>query len=513
MNHQTFLDYLVRNKTFLLKAWEEKAREISPVFKELEPNRFIESASAFFHAFCRAIENKEDFDQLRQLIENMISERCFPGMSFIESQQTFSALRYVLFPFVIESYQGNDLLAALSVVNQAIDTVIFCFSDNFQRRHSEKLKNYANELKEEVRKRTSELEESQGNYQILFEEITDGCFVNQGGKIVFANKAFCEMHGYEREEMIGMQCEKLIAEDSRDKVMERFYQHLKGNNPFEKYIYCRQDKHGQCFPTENRVKLIRYKGKPAVLGLCTDITERLEMEEKIRQKDRLAIIGSLTTSLAHEIRNPLSAIQVNIQVLLERLNLNGNDLRRMQIAYEQSVQLENIVSQMMDFARPINLNYSLIDFADVIDQTLQLFEQEMSKNNISLVKHIDRKLPKCMADKEKILEAVSNIFKNALESFNRIQTTRQIEVRADTKVLDANRFVRVSIRDNGTGISKKDMKRIFEPFYTKGKKGGIGLGLSIFKKIIDAHDGRIQVESDEGKGTSFTFMIPVEISK
>jgi signal transduction histidine kinase len=144
---------------------------------------------------------------------------------------------------------------------------------------------------------------------------------------------------------------------------------------------------------------------------------------------------------------------------------------------------------------------------------VQLFEQEISKNGISLVKHIDIGLPNCMADGEKILEAISNIFKNALESFNGIQNIRQIEVRADTKVLDAKKFLRVSIRDNGIGISKKDMKKIFEPFFTKGKKGGIGLGLPIFKKIIDAHNARIQIRSDEGKGTSFAFMIPVEISQ
>ena len=368
-----FLAYLRTNKDDLLKAWRDELREISPAYGKIDPHNFTDSASTVFDAFCHILE-RGDFEPLRVLLEEMIMERRFPGVSFAESQQAFSAVRYILFPTIIEKYQDGDLLAVLNRVNRAIDMIIFHFGDYFRKSHAEKLKSYANKLEEEVQKRTLELDESRRNYQILFEEITDGCFVNQGGRIVFANKAFCDMHAYDREELIGMQCEKLIAEDSRAMVMERFYLHLKGKIPFETYLYCRQDKHGQRFPTENRVKMIKYNGKPAVLGLCTDITERLEMEEKIKQKDRLALIGSLTTSIAHEIRNPLSAVKVNLQILLDKLDLQGNDLRRLQIAHEQSIQLENTVHQMMDFAKPIKLDYGMTSIHEVVDQAIQLFE-------------------------------------------------------------------------------------------------------------------------------------------
>lgn len=321
------------------------------------------------------------------------------------------------------------------------------------------------------------------------------------------------MHAYDREELIGMQCEKLIAEDSRAMVMERFYLHLKGKIPFETYLYCRQDKHGQRFPTENRVKMIKYNGKPAVLGLCTDITERLEMEEKIKQKDRLALIGSLTTSIAHEIRNPLSAVKVNLQILLDKLDLQGNDLRRLQIAHEQSIQLENTVYQMMDFAKPIKLDYGMTSIHEVVDQAIQLFEGKIQKGKVSIVKNLNADLPEIMTDKEKILEAVTNVLRNALEAFNGISRKREIEFKAETKMLHAKRHLKLSIIDNGIGISPKDKKNIFEPFFTKGKKEGIGLGLSIVKKIIDAHNGRIQIKSEENKGTCFNIMLPVDISQ
>ena len=507
-----FLAYLRTNKDDLLKAWRHELREISPAYGEIDPHNFTDSASTVFDAFCHIL-GRGDFEPLRVLLEEMIMERRFPGVSFAESQQAFSAVRYILFPTIIEKYQDGDLLAVLNRVNRAIDMIIFHFGDYFRKSHAEKLKSYANKLEEEVQKRTLELDESRRNYQILFEEITDGCFVNQGGRIVFANKAFCDMHAYDREELIGMQCEKLIAEDSRAMVMERFYLHLKGKIPFETYLYCRQDKHGQRFPTENRVKMIKYNGKPAVLGLCTDITERLEMEEKIKQKDRLALIGSLTTSIAHEIRNPLSAVKVNLQILLDKLDLQGNDLRRLQIAHEQSIQLENTVYQMMDFAKPIKLDYGMTSIHEVVDQAIQLFEGKIQKGKVSIVKKLNADLPEIMTDKEKILEAVTNVLRNALEAFNGISRKREIEFKAETKMLHAKRHLKLSIIDNGIGISPKDKKNIFEPFFTKGKKEGIGLGLSIVKKIIDAHNGRIQIKSEENKGTCFNIMLPVDISQ
>ena len=495
-----------------MEAWGKKVHTITPAYENIDIRNFNESASAFLDVFCITIQDN-DFEPMRQLLEKMVAEHHFPRMSFAQSQQAFSALRYVLFPILIESYQGKDLLELLNHINQMIDRVVFHFSDLFQRSRSDKLKTYADKLEEEVEKRTLELEESRRNYQILFEEINDGCFVNQGGKIVFANKAFCDMHGYSQEEIIGMQCDKLIADDSRARVMERFYLHLKGKLPLETYVYCRQDKKGESFPTENRVKLIRFNGKPAVLGLCMDITARLEMEEKIRQKDRLALIGSLTTSIAHEIRNPLSAINMNIQLLLNKLKLNGNDLRRLQIAHEQTIQLESIVSQMMDYAKPIKLNYTTTKAQEMIDQALQLLEGEIGRKGISVVRNLDLQLPGVMVDRGKMLEAVANVLRNAIEASDGKRSQRTIEFRAKTLTHHARNYLKLSIVDNGVGIDPEDKRAIFEPFFTKGKKGGIGLGLPIVKKIIDAHNGRIQVKSERGKGTAFNIMIPVDISQ
>jgi PAS domain S-box-containing protein len=507
-----FVTYLKQEKSSLVQAWIEKFNETTSGYYEINLDQLIGSTSAAFDAFCDTIENN-DFNPMKAYLENMTKDGKFKGISFAETQQAFRNVTYILFPVLTKRYHGDNLLAILIRVNHVIDMIIFYLSRYFQESHAQKLKNYANKLEEEVKKRTIQLEESRKNYQILFEEITDGCFVNQGGRIVFANKAFCEMHAYERKELIGKKCEKLIADDSRDSVMKRFYQHLKGIVPFETYIYCRQDRNGQRFPTENRVKLIKYNGKPAVLGLCTDITERLEMEQKIKQKDRLALIGRLSTSIAHEIRNPLSAIQVNIQILMDRLKLEGNDLRRLEIAREQSIQLENIVSQMMVFAKPIKLNYNMTSIDELVDQAIEVFEDRIKEKNISLFKNLDPTLPNIMVDKEKMIEAISNVLINAIEAFNGAKKDKIIEFKAKTTTYHGKEYLRLSVIDNGMGIHPDDKKNIFEPFFTKGKKGGVGLGLPIVKKIVDVHKGHIQIKSEKMKNTDFSLIIPVEISK
>ena len=195
------------------------------------------------------------------------------------------------------------------------------------------------------------------------------------------------------------------------------------------------------------------------------------------------------------------------------MNLEGNDLRIVQIAHEQSIQLENTVSQMMDFAKPIKLDYALTSVEEVIDQAIELLEGKIQKTDVSIVKNLDVGLPDVMVDKEKILEAMTNLLRNALEAFDGVGRQREIEFKAETKMLHAKRHLKLSIIDNGIGISSKDKKNIFEPFFTKGKKEGIGLGLSIVKKIIDAHNGRIQIKSEENKETCFNIMVPVDISQ
>jgi hypothetical protein len=171
-----FVTYLKQEKSSLVQAWIEKFNETTSGYYEINLDQLIGSTSAAFDAFCDTIENN-DFNPMKAYLENMTKDGKFKGISFAETQQAFRNVTYILFPVLTKRYHGDNLLAILIRVNHVIDMIIFYLSRYFQESHAQKLKNYANKLEEEVKKRTIQLEESRKNYQILFEEITDGCFV------------------------------------------------------------------------------------------------------------------------------------------------------------------------------------------------------------------------------------------------------------------------------------------------------------------------------------------------
>ena len=142
---------------------------------------------------------------------------------------------------------------------------------------------------------------------------------------------------------------------------------MAGKDAKDLYIYFRRHKNGNIFPTENKVKRIFYQGEYAVAGICRDITERVETERRIRESERLAHIGKLTTSLAHEIRNPLSSVKMNSQIILKKLRFDGNDKRRMEIIVHEISRLERILDEMLDFARPVKLNLKPLLIRHIID--------------------------------------------------------------------------------------------------------------------------------------------------
>jgi len=496
-----FASYLKENRIYLLDQWGKVLRDGGLLDENLPPAVSEELSLRMFNAFCRFIEHN-DFLPMGLIIDDVIEKSIVPQGSFFGTQKTLSlnAIRSLLLPGVLQRYEGDELRSVLICINSSIDRMISHFINHL-------------EAKLAVNKSCcSDLNEFKKNYEIILEEMSDGCFINQEGNIIFANRAFCAMHGYSHDEIIGKSCIELLENDSRNLILERFNKQLKGEVPFTRYVYLRQDKKGNKFFTENRAKLIRYHDKPAVLGLCTDITERIEMEEKVRQKESLILIGRLTASIAHEIRNRLSAINIDLQILQNTLELEGNDRRRLEIVHEQFGHLGNFVSQMMEFAGPLKLQYDSAYVDDLIALLISSLRDRAEKEGVSLVKKTDLNLPSVTVDKKKIVEALENVSINALDALvcENGLNHKFIELSASLRTHSGRQYVDMSIKDNGIGIHPEDREHIFSPFFTKGKRNGIGLGLSIVERTINAHQGFITVESEKAKGACFHLFIPVD---
>ncbi|MEE4112064.1 MAG: ATP-binding protein, partial [Desulfobacteraceae bacterium] len=333
----------------------------------------------------------------------------------------------------------------------------------------------------------------------------DGYFVVQNQAIVFANQAFCNMHGYALHEVLGSRYSDYVAPGELEKLVgtdKKGASEPAGPRTVE---YLRLTKTGETFPTEIQSKVARYNDRISRIGICRDITNRVRLEKKMRESERMATIGQITTSLSHEIRNPLSAIKMNLQILRKNPQIRGNDQRRIAISTKEVNRLERILEEVLDFAKPLQIKMGRVDINTIVAASLELLDMKFAEAGIHTIADLDSNLPPIQADGEKLGQALINILLNALEASSYgstvlIQTTSGPGDGDDVEIIFA---------DEGHGISRHHASEIFKPFFTT-KSSGTGLGLSNAHRIIDAHGGRIDVVNRPIPGASVKIILPVE---
>ena len=235
-----------------------------------------------------------------------------------------------------------------------------------------------------------------------------------------------------------------------------------------------------------------------------NLYENLKKSQRImRRTDRLASLGTLISSLAHEIRNPLVSIKTFTQLLPERMEDEEFRNYFLKVASGEIDRLTTLINELLGFARPSEPNLRGEDMNALIEKMEFLVITEARKKNISISKNFTSNLPLVMVDAEQIKQVLLNILLNAVQSIpgeGQIWVeTRVVRIpREDTTV----RFVQIEVRDTGVGIPKENMERVFDPFFST-RPDGSGLGLAISYQIIHEHGGFIDLESEVGKGTSF----------
>jgi signal transduction histidine kinase len=242
------------------------------------------------------------------------------------------------------------------------------------------------------------------------------------------------------------------------------------------------------------------------LCIVRDITRRVKLEKKSRQMERMAYIGQITASLSHEIRNPLSSIKMNLQILGQNNGFAGNDEKRLQITQTEIQRLETILQQLLDFAKPISLAPGPVNVNDVVNFCVNLLDVKFRKIQASCRVDLDSSLPDITADKAKIEQVVINLLLNALDS---IRPAGNVFVCTGVQTQNRKTFVSIRVSDDGDGIPPELIPHIFEPFYTTKMKG-TGLGLANVKQMVQAHDGFVHVKAGKTCGTVFEVCLPCE---
>jgi len=234
-----------------------------------------------------------------------------------------------------------------------------------------------------------------------------------------------------------------------------------------------------------------------------DVTEVERAEEELRRQAALAAIGQMTAQVAHEIKNPIGGIKLNLSYLKRKFKDNEEGLEVISDLDAQVERLHQTVLEINQFGRPRDLKLRDINLNDLIDEQLSQIKDQFDSKHIKIVRHYQGDLPDGFYDNSEMSKVFINLLLNAAEAS---AENHAVEI---TTTVTGSGSIMVEIRDEGVGMNEETIARMFEPFYTT-KRDGTGLGMATVKKIIEQHRGSIDVESSPGKGTTFRVYLPLD---
>jgi len=252
------------------------------------------------------------------------------------------------------------------------------------------------------------------------------------------------------------------------------------------------------------------------IAMVLEVAERLattvensKLYERMRERDRLAALGEMAAGLAHEIRNPLGAIKGAAQCLEPRRPRAGEEGEFLDVIVEEVNRLNGVVTQFLDYARPLKQSFGTVDLNEVVGRTVRLIQNEVPER-VSLAVELGEALPPVEGDPEQLKQVLINLVQNAIQALGTAPGTIRVRTRGPDRFADlrgGGEFVEIDVADDGPGIPPEQQPNIFVPFFTTKQKG-TGLGLAICQRIVKNHGGSISVQSRAGEGSTFVVRLP-----
>ncbi|NLB72691.1 MAG: PAS domain-containing protein, partial [Firmicutes bacterium] len=237
--------------------------------------------------------------------------------------------------------------------------------------------------------------------------------------------------------------------------------------------------------------------------LSQDTTEKRKLESQLIQSDRLAALGQLAAGVAHEINTPLTLILGYTDILRETIGSDNVSSSYLKTIVEESERISDIVRSLLNFARPVNMPAGKCKVNETCRRTLRIFGGQMTRRGIQVSMELDESQPEAVIDTGELQQVILNMLLNAMQAM-----PDGGDLGIQTRV--SGDGVEITITDTGIGIAPENLHKVFNPFFTTKEVGkGTGLGLSVSFNIIEKHGGTIRAESQPGKGTAFTIVLPM----
>ena len=372
----------------------------------------------------------------------------------------------------------------------------------------EEIEQHTQNLEEQVEEQTRELKISEQKYRTLFEQAgTAVALIDADEKFIMINKGFEVLSGQSKADIEGrMTLANFLSSETCKKINQ-----LCGREGKYKALsvpIIQESIFTDHFGNRKNINLTMslIPGTLKLLISIVDVTELRELQKRLARSEQLAAIGELSAAIAHEIRNPLVAINTSVGILKSGLNLKGEDQELMNIISEESMRLNKIVDDFLNFARPNEPQLTNTDINELIRETLILLRSNFN-NNIKKNIDLSETLPVIYVDPDQVKQVLMNIIINAIEA---MPEGGSLNVSTQHKQnRNGNSFLQIEISDTGVGIERSHLKKIFQPFFTN-KHQGVGMGLAICERIIQNHGGEINVSSEYGSGSQFMLILPVK---
>ena len=355
----------------------------------------------------------------------------------------------------------------------------------------------------ELQNRLREITSLKAYNDDILSSMTNGLItIDLEKKIVTLNERAEHILAKAREEIVGLSLEEALGE------RHPFLQMMTETLTHEKEIFHLEvelKREGESLWLMASTSLLKGgEGKKiGALVIFQDITEIKALEEKLRQADRLAALGTISAGLAHEIKNPLSAIKTFVQLLPKKFD-NLSFMEKFNTTVPREVDRINLlVEDLLELTRIRKRPWVHLDVNHLIADVIDLHGEEMEKKHIVFEDHLDKTIPPIQGDAEKLYRAFSNLVINSIQA---MPDGGLLWISSDQE--DSRPMIKITFRDTGIGMDEETSKNLFNPFFTTKDKG-VGLGLALTRKIIEDHRGTIEVMSTKGKGTTFVLRLPV----
>jgi PAS domain S-box-containing protein len=360
-----------------------------------------------------------------------------------------------------------------------------------------------------LRKLNQDLSASESRYRGLVDHAPIGIFTTKGMQVTFSNRHNQVLAGLDPDEQINPATfrERIHPEDV-DRVMSDFSRAVAAGRPCEMIFRFVHTDGGVLTILSRRVPISDFNNPdPIYVGFNIDITALDALQSRLSRTEKLATLGQMAAGIAHELRNPLVGIGSTASLLLDEFERSDPRRAEIDVILQETRRMDRIVNQIVEYARPRELVSSQFVLSDLINQTIKSLSGPLQAKHLKVRISVSATADHLHADRDQIQQVLLNVIDNAIDASPMVGSA--IEITAHESFHHEQPGIMIQVQDAGKGIAPEALSRVFEPFFTSGKRHGTGLGMAICKNIIERHRGDIHLTSEVGTGTIVSIWLPL----